>query len=489
MRKRTINYQLVQTVLLAGGLYLTSTFSHAGIVEATQAVEKKDFKTAQIEFESAADIGNAEAQFNLGVMHFQGQLGQVDKIKSMAWFFLASEYQYPNARRFAEEIYGSLEKSEQAKAITYTEQKIAEIGAQALTKRLYPVITQSKAEKQVITQSAKMLVQGELYYDPGSFARANNNSAIQRLNRNPSLINNLSKVLVNDDSGMVQIQYDVAVDGRVREPEVVFSWPKARFNSASIESLLNSTFKPAFSAQKPVTQYGLVQNFYFGVNGVVSLRESYPNLYKAFKKLQNAADENVSSKYLYACFLRGYKRLLSESEYESFEPILLELAEQGVNVAQFDYAQYQIYEKNDLEAGLPWLIKAAKHGYADAEYKLGDLAMQPTSAYLKQDYQKAEYWLSKAAKQSHRLAQHKWVELKVLKKNVNKTFATQALTWFSELDDDARTPKTYYLMAQMHLTLDDQSKAKKYLSQAVQIGQDYHWNVADWKKLQAQLNG
>ena len=59
----------------------------------------------------------------------------------------------------------------------------------------------------------------------------------------------------------------------------------------------------------------------------------------------------------------------------------------------------------DLKKAVYWLRKAADRGYAEAQYKLGEL-------YAKgEDWKQAEFWYRKAAKQGHEKAANALDEL------------------------------------------------------------------------------
>lgn len=58
----------------------------AGVAEGIEAVGKGDYVTALRELRPAAERGNAEAQYRLGVMYEFGRGVAADKAQAMAWF-------------------------------------------------------------------------------------------------------------------------------------------------------------------------------------------------------------------------------------------------------------------------------------------------------------------------------------------------------------------------------------------------------------------
>ena len=68
---------MIKTIKFSCFLFIISTFfysySFAGFDEGYNAYINGDFKTARIEFELLVDKGDADAQYNLGVMHLKGE--------------------------------------------------------------------------------------------------------------------------------------------------------------------------------------------------------------------------------------------------------------------------------------------------------------------------------------------------------------------------------------------------------------------------------
>ena len=56
-------------LLIAGSI---AAFTHAGVIEGKSAFKRNDFPTAFREFKSAAELGQAEAQYRLGILYEQG---------------------------------------------------------------------------------------------------------------------------------------------------------------------------------------------------------------------------------------------------------------------------------------------------------------------------------------------------------------------------------------------------------------------------------
>lgn len=67
-------------------------------------------------FERSAHYGDKLSQFNLGVMHANGEGVPPDRARGWAWLELASERHYPQFRQAADALWPSLSENEQARA-------------------------------------------------------------------------------------------------------------------------------------------------------------------------------------------------------------------------------------------------------------------------------------------------------------------------------------------------------------------------------------
>ncbi len=78
-----------------------STSAIAGDYEtAFIAAESGDFATAAANWDHLAQSGNAEAQFNLGLIYHSGAAGPIDEAEAVRWYQLSAENGYPKAQEF-----------------------------------------------------------------------------------------------------------------------------------------------------------------------------------------------------------------------------------------------------------------------------------------------------------------------------------------------------------------------------------------------------
>ena len=65
--------------------------AQAGLTEGVQALAAGDFKAALVQLQPLAEQGNADAQFNLGLMYFNGSGVAQDDQAALKWFRLAAD--------------------------------------------------------------------------------------------------------------------------------------------------------------------------------------------------------------------------------------------------------------------------------------------------------------------------------------------------------------------------------------------------------------
>jgi len=91
----------VLTLLLA-----FSPLAHAGDAEsAFIAAEAGDYTSATAQWNSLAQAGNPEAQFNLGLMYHSGLGGSMNEHEAVSWYEKAAQNGYPRAQEFLAVAY------------------------------------------------------------------------------------------------------------------------------------------------------------------------------------------------------------------------------------------------------------------------------------------------------------------------------------------------------------------------------------------------
>lgn len=398
-------YKLVFCVLLL----ITPIFSYT----APNKLPQEQFSQVINQLEYLAQVGNPEAQYKLAHIYYLGKSGKPDKVAAFVWFFLASEYDYEDAKGYANSVFSELSDEQKIKAKSKAIELTAQFGEVALVKGKFPFLSDTKILQQSFSKDAEMYEEYVLREDNkllvDKAARGRKAAVEQRaelisnLNKGyrHNARDNLSKMGLEDASGLVVIKHSVSEAGAPVQPEVIFSWPVGQYDLAIVNALNKSKFLPGITNGEEKTQHGLIYSKRIGKRGKNSFRTEYPNKYKYFLKMKKESSINNKSKYIYANLLRAYENIIGAKQPKTYQQLLEELSKDKFIVAQYDYAQYLIFEEKNIDKGLYWLIQAVKLGYTNAEYRLGEMLVNPPSEYLERDITKAKFWLARAAGKGH----------------------------------------------------------------------------------------
>lgn len=87
--------RITLAILISLGLFISPSFADNSKGE--EAYEKGDYKVAFAEFTKAADAGDMNAQYNLGVMYEHGHGVKQSDLKASEWYQLAADNGHPEA--------------------------------------------------------------------------------------------------------------------------------------------------------------------------------------------------------------------------------------------------------------------------------------------------------------------------------------------------------------------------------------------------------
>ena len=86
--------RIILATLLAGSI----ATAHAGFDEAVIAYNAKNYALALDELQPLAEQGVAAAQYNVGMMHYNGQGVRQDYVQAVSWFNKAAKQGYAAAQ-------------------------------------------------------------------------------------------------------------------------------------------------------------------------------------------------------------------------------------------------------------------------------------------------------------------------------------------------------------------------------------------------------
>lgn len=464
------------------------SLSFGDMVSAHKYLGKKKYSAAEKTLLSSAKLGNAEAQFKLGVLYGQGKLGEKNNSDSIAWLSLAAEQDYPDAMVLAMQVMNSLEHSQKILALSRFDELEARFGKKELETVLFPTYQVANKQQSVIASNAKVVKKGKISYDALGVYLQNQSPLIQAVNRGTSkqFSENVRAALANQQdppSGRVIVTYDIDINGKARDIEVIFSYPSGFFDRVSRNQLLTSVYSPALtSTGQPVRQNGMVQQFIFGLYDAYKLDVQYPNNYQKFRTYRRQSkDGDLMATYAYSAMLRAYKSILKDKDKHNFLEPLQTAAESGLYAAQYDLAMHHLYMNyEDREKGMYWLKKAASAGHAAAQYHLAKILINPADLDFSFDRDKAKVWFKLAALKSHVLAVENYASLVVEDGHSDEVKAL--LEIFNGIKkSDNRSAKSYALNAKAELLEGSKRKAKKYFKKAIAVAKSYKADTAEWE--------
>ena len=193
--------------------------AHADFNAALADYKAGHYDSARRAFSTMAELGDCSSQFNLGVMAFQGQGGAKDVGAALGWFEAA-------AANGCQELVGGRVAALKGALSPHEERTAADIMAHYGHEALH----------------AQGIVDPELDCRERVAATVLQSTA-------PEFPRELA---ANHRNGLVIGELTIGVDGRARDPEILFAAPDAALVAAAIEAWLHSRFTPASRNGKPV---------------------------------------------------------------------------------------------------------------------------------------------------------------------------------------------------------------------------------------------
>jgi uncharacterized protein len=136
-------------------------FHHMGEL----AYKREDFRNAHTMFERSAHWGDKLSQFNLGVMHYQGQGVPVNKPLAWAWFAVSAERRYARMEKTASIVWQELDAAGRIEAERLYQDLLERYGDAVAAPRAQ---RRMDRERRGITGSRTGMVGNLVVLDPGT---------------------------------------------------------------------------------------------------------------------------------------------------------------------------------------------------------------------------------------------------------------------------------------------------------------------------------
>ncbi|WKE65821.1 TonB family protein [Gallaecimonas kandeliae] len=199
--------------LLATSLLAAASPAFADFNDGLKAYLAKDYPKALAEFRASAQLGQPNAQFNLGVMYFNGEGVTRDPEEAYAWFAAAEDNGLAGADKAKLKALSQLGKGQLKAASNLAQQRLSLLGQTALEKTLLPEIR----------------------------VTTDNPEAHPLKRRDPRYPQNAAR---NMEMGFTKVIFDINEAGGVENARVVSAMPPQVFNKASLDAVSSWKYAP-----------------------------------------------------------------------------------------------------------------------------------------------------------------------------------------------------------------------------------------------------
>ncbi len=398
----------------------------------------KNYEEAYSAFLELSELANADAQLNLGVMHYRGEFVKKDLIEAYAWIAVAKA----NGSVAAEKIKAIVDK------------KISAENKDHATVR-YNALLSEYSNKAVFEKMVPSLEEGpSVNYKPEKIRRK-----VQ-----PKYPQAMAKM---GASGIVDIQFTVDEKGVTRNHIVLTSTNKS-FSESALKAIKSWTYFPAEVNGKAVSVYGKGFRASFSIDGNTMEQKKVDRLLSPFK--EKAMEGGSQDKFVFARNLDLMKSYLigKDIELENSNNWYYKSAQYGSSPAKFILGRNILYGYRctaDFDRGLFWLESAAEDNLSDAIYFLGMELMGGTR--LEMDFDRGLVLLKKSA--DNGLPDAILNYAKILASNEKVMNVKESQKYLNRLDFKKYEDKLsyYQVSALVNANLNDYKKALKWQKKAL----------------------
>ena len=454
------------------------------IFQANANFQLGQYEQALTDYQQLAELGSAQAFYQLGLMHYQGLGTEADSFKALMWFSLAAEQRYSDAQQVSTDLL-ALASDEQRPAIEQVLTDIkARYGVAVVQQKYFPILNTN-----VVGQKIEFInpdgSQGKLDFhdnydiDIGeaivSTSFDQESSSIDYL-----LLGRPNAITIQNRVYFAVVDHDIGRDGSVRnaQPLQVNGYIQPALNLLTITRFA----QPRFNEQA----VSFFQRSYLGMSGynrqyarTEQFVRFYVSLNRRVKKLKTSS--TIEDQYQYAVALMTFPWLTADKQ--ELDTVLAQLAEAGHALAQYEYGSLLYREQRDIRAAVHWLNEASKAGVAKARYRLGRLLL--SSPYVERDEHKALFWFEQAATATYVPALLGGAELKLLATDDSLHDVGRACDYLAQIPaEDRHNPEYKYLQAMTYFSQQPRqlAKAVEHLRDAISLGNTFNWDVSDWEQ-------
>ncbi len=430
----------------------------AGFEKAMALYQAKDFEHAYSAFQVVAGIGDARAQFNLGVMYFRGEYVAQDLVQAYAWLVVAGKSGFTRGTELAEKILNSFDADNKSKARAAADKLLLHYDPDTIKENIFP--EWSKADYCLLSPK----------------------SIKQELPKYPR------KELRLGAMGITRLSFTISPEGYARDI-VVVEHSGDKFSKVTANAAKRWRYKPpsTYGVRKIMHDYHMkisfqIKGYYSaGVSPIDNVR-----VRKEIRRLDRKAhDGDPLAQYQYAnliSMLQSYKKYLKHMDlpsYDSADKWYLKAAEQGLRKAQLRIG-INIRTKESCKdhwvEGYQWIHRAALAGHPEAQLMLARHLIY----FGKTDSAKKSSltWLRNAALSNYLFANVLLAWELVTADDKSMRNAEEALSLLAQVPDDyLDMVRVFETKAAAHAEAGDFEKAVELQQQAIKETKDLEWEI------------
>ncbi len=347
---------------------LASLPAYADFALGLQYYQRGDFEKAFAEFSQAAKMDDMSAQFNLGVMYYNGQYVSADPIKAYAWLALAAQAKEFQDGKVHLQIYQTLSNEQKLDADKLYKELFDQYSSKSVEARLIPTF-QNKNGAQGNSHPLKSVYPNY----PHSMARG-------------------------DTSGLVDAFFTIDKHGLTRDHVVYMSTNKA-FSDVVIDAIRKWQYEPKVIDGKVSEVHGMKIRFSFFMENERLDEGTVRHLLE--KQKLKAESGNAEQQFLYAYYLDLLPRQVESMNLETLDNANLwyhTAARNGSVASSFFLGQNVLNGErcvSNPDQAMGWLLRAAQSGVVDAQYLLAQELL--SGSRLQKNEAQGLYWLEMAA--------------------------------------------------------------------------------------------
>lgn len=436
--------------------FLMPTVSLADIIDANEAYEAQNYKSALNQYLDLAQLGSNQAKYNVAVMYFKGLGTEKDLAKALGWAQLVDENENKAVIPLLQTIKQELNTGDTEAIIAAANEITEQYGHDVILQKLAPIAYQDKNSPANDTSQFELVI-------------------IDR----PAPKFPMS-ALRSGTQGWVRTGFDVYPDGSVRNIYVIESVPEGVFDEVTIEAINQFRFKVTYA--EDVEPYPVSARQMIQYELAVKDKEKLTNRYQEhLDKLKKFADKGHPDAQYYYALAASSQSLISN--YVKLDEVevnqwLLKAAQNGQLEAQYLLGQNILSGKGckvEKQKGINWIVNAANQGHAKSARKSYHLLTKNNQ--LNQTNLPPEFWLKKAAENGDPESQLEYAHFLVFSQT-DATLIAEAEDYLKRyLKARDKSVKYHQTMAQIYKLNNHDKKAQKELKKAEKMAKKLGWEI------------